>query len=145
MREVPSTMLNYLIYLSQPVSEMNDSELIHLLFKARERNKQNQVSGLLMCRPAYFMQYLEGESETVKKVFELIESDRRHKNLLILDQGEIQSRLFPNWSMGFYQDSFWKSSGIEGLNELLLPESWPEDFENMMPLRLLKNFADSSI
>ncbi|MGE3724157.1 MAG: BLUF domain-containing protein [Candidatus Sericytochromatia bacterium] len=138
-------MLNYLLYLSQPVSEMNDSELIHLLFKARERNKQKQVSGLLMYRPAYFMQYLEGESDTVKMVFELIESDRRHKNLLILDQGEIPARLFPTWSMGFYQDSFWKSSGVEGLNDLLLPEAWPPDFQNFMPMRILKNFAESSV
>ncbi|MGB0790854.1 MAG: BLUF domain-containing protein, partial [Flavobacteriaceae bacterium] len=49
-----------------------------------------------------FLQLLEGEKEMVHRLFSLIESDPRHKNIEVIQTEEKAERLFNKWSMAFY-------------------------------------------
>ena len=137
------TMFKYIIYISQPTMIFDDGEMVNLLLKTRENNRLRNVTGLLIHRPGYFMEYVEGDPQAVDSLVTLIQQDRRHTDLLILDTGMLEERHFTEWSMGFYQGSFWKSGNIQELNKQILPDNWPEDYALHAPLRLLKNFADS--
>ena len=47
------------------------------------------------------MQVLEGEQQSVAKIFVDIENDSRHKSVDTLREEYIQYRDFPDWTMGF--------------------------------------------
>lgn len=95
------TMLFHLIYVSTAVLPMNDVELADLLQTAKARNDRQKITGMLLYKGGHFMQVLEGDEASVMKVFTDIEMDMRHKSVDTLRVEYIQSRDFPNWSMGF--------------------------------------------
>ncbi len=47
------------------------------------------------------MQMLEGEKKAVLELYDTIEMDERHKNVITVITGDIKKRNFENWTMGF--------------------------------------------
>ncbi len=47
------------------------------------------------------MQVIEGQHNPVKALFEIIEKDPRHHNVIVIDEGKIENRMFSGWKMGF--------------------------------------------
>ena len=86
---------------------MSPAELSEILEKSREYNDRDGVTGLLVYKydpdrkTGNFMQLLEGPGEVVKGAFKRISDDQRHHTKIVLEEGEISERNFPNWSMGF--------------------------------------------
>lgn len=76
-------------------------DLSALLTGSRERNERNGITGMLLYKDGYFMQAFEGEWPSVSKLRSRIEFDPRHRGIVILLDGPIVHREFPNWSMGF--------------------------------------------
>ena len=87
-----------LIYASQPFG-FDAATLNHILFSARHRNKQDDVTGSLICRSDLYLQLLEGPRDRVSATFERIERDGRHLDVVVLCQGDVDSRLFGRWEM----------------------------------------------
>ncbi len=48
-----------------------------------------------------FMQVLEGDEEAVRGLYERIAEDPRHGGEITLQEGFVEERQFPDWSMGF--------------------------------------------
>jgi Sensors of blue-light using FAD len=94
-------MLYSLIYVSSASQPFTTAELTKLLQGARERNTSLGVSGMLLYKDGNFMQLLEGEEEAVLSLYRLIAGDTRHKGAMTLLKGSVQTRSFPDWSMGF--------------------------------------------
>jgi hypothetical protein len=91
-----------LIYLSTAVEDFSQSELEELLEKSRKNNQPKGITGLLVIKGRTFIQCLEGEESVIRELFEKIEKDDRHKDVMILEEDEdIQERYFPSWDMGF--------------------------------------------
>jgi Sensors of blue-light using FAD len=59
-----------------------------------------------------FIQVLEGDPSTVKRLLNKIEKDPRHKKVSVLLEGESPERIFKDWSMGF------KNLSLNDYNEL---------------------------
>ena len=93
--------MKYLIYLSTSVCHLSEQELIKLLKTARERNKKHDVTGVLLYSGGTFVQVLEGTPEDVDYIFNLIERDLRHRNIIKLVEELTEERNFSEWSMGF--------------------------------------------
>ena len=99
--------MNYLIYVSQAERPMTSEELAGILEQSRAYNHKDGMTGLLIYkddaeeRRAYFMQVLEGEKPVLDATFKRIAADRRHHTKVILEEGKIDARNFPDWSMGF--------------------------------------------
>jgi len=87
-----------LVYASQPFG-YDDLSLRGILLEARKNNKENEITGALICRDDLFLQMLEGPREKVTDTFARIERDERHVNVTELFCREIDRRLFPEWSM----------------------------------------------
>ena len=99
--------MRYLIYVSQAAKPMSSEELSLILEKSRDYNERDGVTGLLVYKfnagrnTGNFMQLLEGPSDVLKAAFKRISDDRRHHTKIVLEEGDISERNFPNWSMGF--------------------------------------------
>jgi sRNA-binding regulator protein Hfq len=81
--------------------EMSDKNLESLLEKARDNNKKSEITGMLLYRNGFFMQALEGELESIEKLFATISKDVRHRNVILVYKDAIETRRFPDWTMGF--------------------------------------------
>jgi hypothetical protein len=93
--------MKYLIYISSATALMTQAELSALLPQIRDRNKSLHVTGLLIYCEGTFIQVLEGKADTVTKIFKTIAADPRHRNVIKLAEGTLETRNFPEWSMAF--------------------------------------------
>lgn len=90
-----------LIYLSTSTVKFSDKDLEELLENARKNNQEKNVTGLLMLKGKSFLQCLEGNKEDVLYIYEKIEKDDRHENIIQIIEEEDDQRYFPSWSMGY--------------------------------------------
>jgi hypothetical protein len=92
-------MLVRLLYISYASTEISDSEMQVILAQSKANNYANRVTGVLIHANSYFFQCLEGERRDVNQTYLKISTDRRHSGCLLLEYREVDSRLFPTWSM----------------------------------------------
>ena len=90
-----------LVYISRSEMNFTGEQLLQLLEQSRHKNLGLQITGLLLYKDGNFMQLLEGEESVVRSLYQTISADHRHCNVNCLLEGPIESRQFPNWSMGF--------------------------------------------
>ncbi len=91
--------LYHLSYISDKTSTSNNYDLRHILSQSLKNNKINSITGLLVDYEKHFIQYLEGDSIKIFKLFERIKSDKRHKNVTLINYAKIDKRRFPRWEM----------------------------------------------
>jgi hypothetical protein len=72
-----------------------------ILSTARSKNKQADISGALLFNGAAFAQVLEGPLAAVEHIFEIIQCDTRHSDVVVLRNGESPARVFSDWSMAY--------------------------------------------
>ncbi|MCW8879565.1 MAG: BLUF domain-containing protein [Kangiellaceae bacterium] len=90
-----------IIYVSTVSDAFQAPDIESLLEKCKANNRQLGVTGLLCFNHLYFLQYLEGEEQHVRKIFENIRKDNRHSNIKVMDSNPEDSRMFENWEMGY--------------------------------------------
>jgi hypothetical protein len=97
--------LYQILYSSVSAVEFGVPELRALLEQARRRNREVDVSGVLVyfAPTREFFQVLEGEESVLRAMMERIEADGRHRCVIVAVEGEIVARSFRDWSMGFLQ------------------------------------------
>jgi len=94
-----------LVYLSRNQipgdHEAVKSEIRQILEVARAANLAEHVTGALMFNSGCFAQVLEGPHDRVQTIFERIQCDERHSDVIILDFSPVHERSFPVWSMAY--------------------------------------------
>jgi hypothetical protein len=96
-------MLYRIIYLSSGLKDLTSTDVKEILVKAKENNRAKNITGILLYLDKNFIQVLEGEKEEVIKLYEKISLDHRHKNVIKVIEGDIASRQFDKWDMGFIE------------------------------------------
>ncbi|GGF56781.1 hypothetical protein GCM10011332_07800 [Terasakiella brassicae] len=127
-----------LIYVSQISPGFDLCDLESILATAVENNKKHNITGVLTVLNDVFIQVLEGESVKVEQLVAKIEKDKRNFGLIVLQSNPIEHRLFPDWSMGYVDESHYKVRDIGYFQEILSLEetlkkmtddtSWVADF-----------------
>ncbi len=107
------------VYSSVAVRPFSPEGLLQLLTHSRARNRERDLTGLLLYRNGRFLQALEGPAEQVDALIEKIWVDRRHAGLRILMREEIAEREFPDWSMGFEDLDEATEETVPGLSRFL--------------------------
>jgi hypothetical protein len=87
-----------LIYASRPFG-FDDLALTNILSVSRQNNERDGITGALVCREDLFLQMLEGTRDVVTSAFSRILRDERHVEVINLWSGDVETRLFPEWSM----------------------------------------------
>ncbi len=89
------------VYMSNAKREFNDDELLEMLFEFRKFNGEHDISGLLIYHRNCFMQVIEGPDAHIHRLYAKICHDTRHNLVMTLLSRPINTREFPDWSMGF--------------------------------------------
>lgn len=130
------------MYTSSSTKDLSDKELEEILEKSRKNNSAKNVTGLLIVKGRTFLQCLEGEEDDVSYIYNKIQEDDRHTNIIDLMDEDIEERLFPEWSMGYknikYLTNF-KSDKIKDFKDSEEFESSKEDI-----LEVFKEFISSN-
>ena len=90
--------LMQLIYTSRPFG-FGPEALDDILLSARRHNRENGITGALICRADLFMQMLEGPRTAVTRTFARIIDDDRHLDVALIHADDIETRLFADWDM----------------------------------------------
>jgi hypothetical protein len=109
----------HLVYASSATKSFTKPELQELLQKARRKNGELGLTGMLLYKDGNFMQVLEGQKDVVEKLAKTIEADDRHTGILVLLRRETKERNFADWSMGFRDLGEKTAVKIPGFNDFL--------------------------
>lgn len=108
-----------IVYMSNASEPFGRAELVELLQRSVERNKQADVTGLLLYKDGCFMQALEGEEPVVVSLFSRISRDPRHHHVIPLIHEPIEQRGFPNSAMAFRDLGAGELRDLPGYSEFL--------------------------
>ena len=78
-----------------------EDDLLQILGAARRNNPSFGVTGALLFNRGAFAQVLEGPRDGVIEIFERIQCDSRHAEMVVLDYAQVTQRRFGEWSMAF--------------------------------------------
>ena len=88
-----------LTYKSTMREHVDASEIEKITQTSIENNKENQVTGCLVCQDNSFFQLLEGKKSQVLETFEKIKQDTRHFDIVELTKRINTERIFPDWNL----------------------------------------------
>lgn len=142
----------YMIYVSQAKKPMDPAELEQLLLTSRTWNTTKALTGLLIYRyssdekSGHFMQMLEGDQDKVRALYDKIKIDKRHHTVLVIDEGNIEQRMFSDWAMGFKNIDDATLAGLPGYARFGESTFDPATFQqsNDEALKLLKFFHNAN-
>jgi len=100
--EMHETDLDSLVYVSSAVRLLSPEEIEYLLNRARERNKEYGITGVLLQIDGNFMQYIEGPKDNLDIIYKIIREDEQHTGLILVAREAIESRQFGDWSLAYY-------------------------------------------
>ena len=89
-------------YVSSTRGLLTAAGIAELLVGSRERNLARQITGMLLYKGGNVLQVIEGEEPQISSLFRSISKDPRHTGVIRLYQKNIESRDFPDWTMGFH-------------------------------------------
>ncbi len=134
--------LYHIAYVSFSTKELSEHELEELLKVIRRKNEKNGVTGLLLYNDRSFIQVIEGEQEALIKLYNQINKDPRHENIVTLLEEPIKKRAFPDWSMGFRIINNKQAAQIPGYSEFMTSSNSEELIKDSTReiIRLLNSF-----
>jgi len=128
---------------------MQEDDLAQILEESKTWNEAHGLTGMLLYIEGEFLKYnggrfiqvLEGDEADVKEIFEKIQTDNRHFNIIKLTEAKMIRRSFEDWSMGFKAMTHTDYKELPGSFEL--DDSLLEDkkFDNLnVPISFLRSF-----
>ena len=90
-----------LIYRSVAKDSFDKPLIYKMLSEARDFNADHGITGCLLYHKGQFIQLLEGDEVEVISLFNRIKLDQRHAAVELLEEEEINERIFGEWSMAF--------------------------------------------
>lgn len=88
-----------LLYFSTAVPSVAKADVEHIVSAAAAANEAHGITGALAFNGRNFCQVLEGEEVALRQLVENIRNDPRHSGFKILDEKDIETRHFADWSM----------------------------------------------
>ena len=90
-----------IVYLSQAKIEFSEENLTELPSVSSQKNEALGITGYLCFLQNRFIQYIEGKTETVTSLMEIIKMDKRHTVIHQIEKQNLTNRKFPAWGMRY--------------------------------------------
>lgn len=129
--------LKGIIYLSTTIIDFDEKKLQALTHKAAKKNQALNITGYLYFEKNNFLQYIEGESDEVENLINVIENDPRHEVVYIIRKPNITSRNFSSWNMKYLKK--------ERLAEMKLEHIIINQMEFIKKITIITNRKDDVI
>ena len=93
--------IQYYVYASKiNLTQIFDPNLFtDIREQAQSNNQHHHITGFLLFKDGKFLQYIEGQKAVCEQLFNTIKQDRRHKDIVVLDQGQLEKRYYQQWLM----------------------------------------------
>jgi hypothetical protein len=119
-----SLHLKRIIYVSER-TDVSSANLQKIITSSRKNNPQVEVTGCLVSGMNSYLQLLEGFETSVDQLYLKISKDTRHANIKILNEENIENRLFTTWSMRLdpFNNLMWSDEDINAGNFLNISEA----------------------
>lgn len=117
---MPEPLLQ-VIYFSHENQVFTQTDLEGLLSQSRLKNARLNVTGVLVYSAPYFFQLIEGPQDTLLRLYQAIENDKRHR-IAFAHKRVIELRTFSDWIMLF------ENSGVKELTHLMQVHRLSETF-----------------
>ena len=139
--------MHHILYMSTATILVTEEDLQQMLRQYRRNNQRDLITGLLLYSGEYYIQLIEGVAEALQQLFAKIQKDPLHQNIIKLADGEIDQRLFSDWSMGFQVVSKAAFSGLQGYINPVQPDflSSGSQLKEESPLAVLQQFAQNNM
>ena len=92
-----------LVYVSSATGQLGQAQIDRLLESSRRFNASAGVTGTLLHHDGAFLQYLEGPSDGLARVWQRVVACRMHHGITELVREPVPARQFDRWHMGFAQ------------------------------------------
>jgi len=92
-------MLVRLLYASRAIDGRPET-IESILHECRSRNPSGGITGVLCYGGGIFLQAIEGGRMAISQLYNQIQRDPRHKDVILLQYEEISERRFAGWTMG---------------------------------------------
>jgi FAD-dependent sensor of blue light len=133
-----------LVYTSAAPPEFSPADLDDVLRVARERNLLLGVTGMLLYVESSFLQILEGDLHRLDLLFDHLQDDPRHTQVLLLLRAPIDQRSFASWTMGYSQVTFGEIQEASGVNQFFATPDAYADLSDVKLAKLLDRFRSGS-
>ncbi len=117
-------------YVSTPTAPFSDRGLSELMLRARHWNARYGITGKLIAaedddgaggtRVVRFVQWIEGDAESVRTCLRRIHTDPRHAEMEIQFFGPVASRRFAAWDMALESVP---SDRFDAAGQVLVPDA----------------------
>lgn len=97
----PCSVLYEVLYVSTLAPQHPPGIVAEIAARARQRNAELGVTGLLIFDGQRFCQQLEGTQKAVLKLIDRIREDPRHIQVEVLHHGPLAQRRFHQFSLAF--------------------------------------------
>ena len=95
--------LHEILYCSLLAPDQPTAVVGRIVSRARARNADDGITGLLVFDGQRFCQHFEGPREKVRSLMARLEADRRHTELCVLFEGSLAARRYQRVEMGLAQ------------------------------------------
>lgn len=107
-----------IIYRSKAKDSFTTSQIEIMLIKAKQFNKNHNITGCIVYNADEFIQIIEGDKSEISQLYSKIKNDDRHHDVTTLIETESDTMLWDKWSMAFYK--FSNDTTSNNHNRLLL-------------------------
>jgi len=125
--------LRTLVYGSFASLDFTRSDLERLHDQAAERNRENEITGVLLFNGTHFLQLIEGRPDAIEELMDRIRRDSRHVGVEVEHDDSADKRYFPDWALGLVHVRGLPSAELtaDGLPDGL-PEKVRSRFQRML-------------
>lgn len=95
--------LRHIVYVSRATGD-SAVDLDDILAVSRRKNGPRGITGALSCDQSRYVQLLEAPAYGVRLTFTRILFDRRHEQVEVLTDANVEDRAFGEWAMADSQD-----------------------------------------
>lgn len=92
--------LREILYCSLLAPQQPPQVVGQIVTRARTRNAQDGITGLLVFDGLRFCQHLEGPRDAVRALMTRLEADPRHVEMMVLYEGRLAERRYPRFEIG---------------------------------------------
>jgi hypothetical protein len=101
-----------ILYISEAKVAFSPDDLNELAVSSGIKNDRLGITGYLYFEKGLFLQYIEGEGESLDLLYHTIASDTRHRVTGFITE-DLDERRFPNWSMKNIGEVMGENSTVE--------------------------------
>ncbi|CAN5171884.1 hypothetical protein BH23BAC2_BH23BAC2_10660 [soil metagenome] len=92
-------------YVSTANIDLPEQEIDTIMAKTKEYNSGQKITGILLYNERNFFQLIEGEKSTVQNLYEKIEQDHRHKDIIKILEKAVFNPAYDGYLTDFITDT----------------------------------------